>query len=333
MLWTRPAAGSGGAGMVRTMRSVWSGAVSFGLVSIPVKLYPATEAKDVRFHLVDPETGRRVRYRRVVEEDRSLPDVVMGEEDAAPGASEEVALEDDAGEEPQGPASPPGPEREEPRDREVAFEDLERAYEIEPGEQVTVTQEELRRLRPPRSRTIEIEDFVDLASIDPVYFEKSYVLAPEYGGAADKPYVLLMRALERAGRAGIGRFVLRTKPHLVAIRPAGGVLGLETMFFADEVREGSSFVSGVEDVTVSDQELRLAQTLIDTLNVEWDPARYSDTYREELLRRIDEKVPVARPESREEALPARARVDELMDALKASVEEAKKAKKQKRRSA
>ena len=179
------------------MRSVWSGAVSFGLVSIPVKLYPATEAKDVRFHLVDPETGRRVRYRRVVQEDRGLPDVVLGEENAGEDdAAEDDAAEENAAHEVRRPAPEP-PQRDEPRDHEVAFEDLERAYEIEPGEQVTVTQEELRRLRPPRSRTIEIEDFVDLASIDPVYFEKSYVLAPEYGGAADKPYVLLMRALER----------------------------------------------------------------------------------------------------------------------------------------
>ena len=136
------------------MRSVWSGAVSFGLVSIPVKLYPATEAKDVRFHLVDPETGRRVRYRRVVEEDRSLPDVVLGEEDAA---SEEDDPEDDAPDEPQRPAPSP-PEHDEPRDHEIAFEDLERAYEIEPGEQVTVTQEELRGCARPaaarsRSRT------------------------------------------------------------------------------------------------------------------------------------------------------------------------------------
>jgi DNA end-binding protein Ku len=297
------------------MRSVWSGAVTFGLVSIPVKLYPATEAKDVRFHLVDPETGRRVRYRRVVEEDRSLPDVVLGEEGAA---------EDDEVGEARRPASAP-PERDEPPEHEVAFEDLERAYEIEPGEQVTVTQEELRRIRPPRSRTIEIEDFVDLASIDPVYFEKSYVLAPEYGGAADKPYVLLMRALERAGRVGIGRFVLRTKPHLVAIRPRDGALSLETLFFGDEVRDISRVVPAPGSVRIDDRELQLAEDLVGMLATEWDPAAYADTYRQELLSLIGTKAPARSPERDEEPEPARtSEAEVLMDALRRSVEQARR---------
>ncbi len=293
--------------------------MSFGLVSIPVKLYPATEAKDVRFHLVDPETGRRVRYRRVVEEDRSLPDVVLGEEDAA---SEEADPEDDAPDEPQRPAAP---EHDEPRDHEIAFEDLERAYEIEPGEQVTVTQEELRRLRPPRSRTIEIEDFVDLASIDPVYFEKSYVLAPEYGGAADKPYLLLMRALERAGRAGIGRFVLRTKPHLVAIRPRDGVLSLETLFFGDEVRDMSRVVPAPDSVRIGERELQLAEDLVGMLATEWDPSAYADTYRQELLTLLSSKAPTRSHEPEEEPRPARTSdAEALRDALRRSVEEAKR---------
>ena len=303
------------------MRSVWSGAVTFGLVSIPVKLYPATEAKDVRFHLVDPETGRRVRYRRVVEEDRSLPDVVLGEEDAA---SEVVDPEDDAGDEPQRPA-PSTPERDDPPEHEIAYEDLERAYEVEPGEQVTVTQEELRRIRPPRSRTIEIEDFVDLASIDPVYFEKSYVLAPEYGGAADKPYVLLMRALERAGRVGIGRFVLRTKPHLVAIRPRDGVLSLETLFFGDEVRDVSRVVPAPGSVRIDDRELRLADDLIGMLATEWNPAAYADTYRQELLTLLGSKAPTRSREREDEPGPARtSEAEVLMDALRRSVEQAKR---------
>ena len=301
------------------MRSVWSGAVSFGLVSIPVKLYPATEAKDVRFHLVDPETGRRVRYRRVVEEDRSLPDVVLGEEDAA---VEEDEPEDDAADEPRRPAAST-PEA--PHDHEIAYEDLERAYEIEPGEQVTVTQEELRALRPPRSRTIEIEDFVDLASIDPVYFEKSYVLAPEYGGAADKPYILLMRALERAGRAGIGRFVLRTKPHLVAIRPRDGVLSLETLFFGDEVRDISRVVPSPDSVRIGERELQLAEDLVGMLATEWDPSAYADTYRQELLTLLSTKAPTRSHEPEEEPEPPRtSEAEALMDALRRSVEEAKR---------
>jgi DNA end-binding protein Ku len=131
--------------------------------------------------------------------------------------------------------------------------------------------------------------------------------------------------MERSGRAGIGRFVLRTKPHLAVIRPAGDVLGLETMFFSDEVRDGRSLVPGVGSAQISDKEVELAQVLIETLKTEWDPARYEDTYRRELLERIAEKRPVESP-SRHEPEAAGARIEELLDALKASVDEAKKNK-------
>src|SRR5207249_2933468 len=120
--------------------------------------------------------------------------------------------------------------------------ELLRGYETDEGV-VMMTRDEIESVRPQRSRVIEIEDFVDLTDVDPVYFEKSYVLVPQRD--AEKPYALLLRAMERAGRAGIGRFVLRTKPHLVAIRPTGGVLGLETLFFGDEVRDGATLVPGI----------------------------------------------------------------------------------------
>src|SRR5881409_2368503 len=158
-----------------------------------------------------------------------------------------------------------------------------RGYETDDGRVVMLSRDEVESVRPERSRTIEIEDFVALSDIDPVYFEKSYHVAPQTGG--EKPYALLLRAMGRAGRVGIGRFVLRTKPHLVAIRPAGGVLGLETLFFGDEVRDGRTLVPGLGDTEISDRELELAQMLIDTLKTKWDPSRYSDTYRDELLRR------------------------------------------------
>jgi DNA end-binding protein Ku len=305
--------------------------VTFGLVSIPVRLYPATEAKDVRFHLVDPESGRRVRYRRVVERDMDLEDVdeALGEDEAAdedePADDVSRAADDvDEGLPDPSPGGTPGT-RDTAPEVEVEYRELARAYEIEPGEQVTVTQEELRRLRPPRSRTIEIEDFVDLASIDPVYFEKSYVLAPEYGGAADKPYLLLMRALERAGRVGIGRFVLRTKPHLVAIRTRDGLLSLETLFFGDEVRDVSRVVPAPESVRIDDRELRLAEDLIDMLATDWDPSAYADTYRQELLSLIASKTPARAPEDEEAPAPAgTSGAEALMDALRRSVEEAKR---------
>jgi DNA end-binding protein Ku len=301
-------------------RAVWTGSLSFGLVNIPVRLHPATEPKDVRFHLTDAR-GRRVRYRRFV-------------------PVEEPAEEGWAATETQ--ASPVPPERPQqrsegqvagtpdasPRDEEIAFQDLMRGYETDDGRVVLLSHDEVEAIRPEPSRRIEIEDFVALSDIDPVYLDKSYHLAPQPGG--EKPYALLLRAMERAGRVGIGRFVLRTKPHLIAIRPAEGVLGLQTLFFADEVRDGRELVTRVDSAQVSDRELDMAEMLIETLKTEWNPAAYSDSYREELLRRIGEKAPV---EPAEEPPTRTSVLGELMEALQASVEAAKKKGSSKRRPA
>ncbi len=177
-------------------------------------------------------------------------------------------------------------------------------------------------MRPSRSSTIDLEDFVDLDAIDPVYFEKSYYLAPRRG--SDMPYRLLQGALQRTGRAGIGRFVLRTKPHLVAIRPTGEVLGLETLFFGDEVRAASDVVPPA-DRDVSERELRLAEQLVEMLATDWEPEHYADDYRRELLRIVSEKVPVGSESAGDDAsaTTSSSRVEELMEALRLSVEEAK----------
>jgi len=301
-------------------KAVWTGSLAFGLVTIPVRLFPATEQKDIRFHLVDAH-GRRVRYRRfVAAEEPEEPAWEAAEVKPPPVAPVEGRREPEQmpSEAPRGDSGVV--------ETEVAFEDLMRGYETEDGRMLLLGRDEIDSVRPERSRTIEIEDFVDPADIDPVYFEKSYHVAPQRGG--EKPYALLLRAMDRAGRIGIGRFVLRTKPHLVAIRPAGGVLGLETLFFGDEVRDGREMIPGVDAIDVSDRELQMAELLIETLRTEWDPAAYSDTYREELLKQIAEKTPVE-PTEEPVAASAGARVEELMNALKASVEAAKK--KQKKR--
>lgn len=203
-----------------------------------------------------------------------------------------------------------------------------RGYETDDGRVVLLSHDEVEAARPERSRMIEIEDFVALSDIDPVYFDKSYHLVPRPGG--EKPYALLLEAMEHAGRVGIGRFVLRTKPHLIAIRPADGVLGLETLFFADEVRDGRELVTLVDAAQLSDRELEMAELLIETLKTEWNPAAYSDGYREELLRRIGEKAPV---EQVEEPAAGTSALGELMEALQASVEAAKKKGTSKRRPA
>jgi DNA end-binding protein Ku len=292
-------------------RSVWRGTLSFGLVAIPVSLIPATEAKDVRFHLFDRE-GRRVRYRRVVDVGPELD--IAGEED--------VALEDgEAAEDPTDVADVRDPRTEErSTEREVAYGDLVRGYEVEPEAFVFLEREDIERARPEPSRTIDLEVFVELEDIDPVYFEKSYYVVPAPG--AEKPYELLRRTLAETGRIGIGRFVLRTKPHLVALRSLDRVLALETLFFGDEVRDVGPLVGRVGDTSIDERELEVSKLLVDALAAEWDPSMFSDEYREELLRLISERTP-AHVEDDEMPEGRASRIGELLDALRRSVDEAK----------
>jgi DNA end-binding protein Ku len=296
-------------------RSVWTGTLSFGLVSIPVALYPATESKDVRFHLFDRK-GRRVRYRRVVDETYPLAEPV--EEDEVVDEPTEHPLAKPAEEEDEEAESERAARRGE---TEVDYEDLVRGYEVEPETFVFLEREDIERARPTPSRTIDLEHFVELEDIDPVFFEKAYYVVPAAG--AEKPYALLLEALRQTGRVGIGRFVLRTKPHLVAIRPMDGVLGLETLFFGDEVRPVPSRVKDAGEAAAGGRELEMAKQLVEMLAAEWEPSNFADEYREELLRIISERA----PERLEEARPvASSRIDDLMDALRQSVEEAKHAR-------
>jgi DNA end-binding protein Ku len=279
-------------------RSVWRGTLSFGLVAIPVSLYPATEAKDVRFHLFDRQ-GRRVRYRRVVE---SGPPLGEPEEDDV------------------GPARTDDEER--PAETEVAYQDLVRGYEVEPEAYVFLETEEIERARPSPSRVIDLEEFVRLEDIDPVYFEKAYHVVPARG--AEKPYELLLRTLKESGRVGIGRFVLRTKPHLVALRPMERVLALETLYFGDEVRDADPLVGYLARGAVTQQEIDISKQLVEALASEWDPSRFADEYREELLRMIAERTPERAAEEMEEpSEDPGSRLRDLMETLRRSVEEAK----------
>ena len=294
-------------------RSVWKGTLSFGLVAIPVSLFPATEPKDVRFHLFDRQ-GRRVRYRRVVDAGPS------------PGAvPDEAEVDAEEVEEAEERAAPVRDDRPQPGDErtgqvEVAYEDLVRGYEVEPESYVFLEPGEIERARPTPSRAIDLELFVRLEEIDPVFFEKSYHVVPAPG--AEKPYALLLRTLTESGRIGIGRFVLRTKPHLVALRPRNEALALETLFFGDEVREVPDAVRGLARTPVGQRELDVSIQLVEALAAEWEPSMFADEYREELLRMIAERTPERIEESVDEA-GGESRVDELLDALRRSVEEAK----------
>jgi DNA end-binding protein Ku len=308
-------------------RSVWRGTLSFGLVAIPVSLYPATEAKDVRFHLFD-RRGRRVRYRRVVEAD--LPYDEPEEADVGDSDADADAAADTAALEPARDRARDPEEADAPAETEVAYEDLVRGYEVEPQTYVFLETEEIERARPAPSRVIDLEHFVRLEEIDPIFFEKAYYVAP--GRGSEKSYELLLRTLTETGRVGIGRFVLRTKPHLVALRPMEGALALETLFFGDEVRDPVSVVGELGRAAVTKREVDVSKQLVEALATEWEPSRFADEYREELLRMIAERTPERIEEPSEAAVPE-ARVGELLDALRRSVEEAKVRRKSKGRRA
>src|SRR6201991_2727908 len=196
-------------------RSMWSGAISFGLVNVPIKLYSAVSKKTVRFHQINSETGSRISQKRV--------DATTGEE--------------------------------------VPYENLVKGYELTRDQYVIITPEELETLEPEKSRTIDIEDFVDLAEIDPIFYDHPYYLVPDKGAA--KAYGLLLNAMRESGRVAIARVVLRSKEQLVAIRPNrdGNVLMMETMIFADEVvpKEDLDGLPEAEELQVSDREVKMAQ--------------------------------------------------------------------------
>jgi DNA end-binding protein Ku len=205
--------------------------------------------------------------------------------------------------------------------------DVVRGVELPEGDLVTVTDDEFESLAPERSRTIELEEFVDLNEIDPVFYEKSYHIAPARKMGAEKPYVLLLKALQASSMVGIGRFVLRTKPHLVAIRPLEQTLALETLFFGDEVRSPEEFAVRPTDVAISEREVKTARQLISAMATEWSPSNHADAYREELLSMLRRKAPAApAPISESTAVSD---IGDLMAALRSSVEAAKQRQKTK----
>lgn len=253
-------------------RAIWSGAISFGLVNVPIKLYSATSAKTVRFHQLHDRDGVRIQQRRVCPAD--------GEE--------------------------------------VAYEHIVKGFEIAPDRYVVVRQAELDALDPRRTKTIDLEAFVELAEIDPVYYDSAYHVAPATGGA--KPYALLLSAMEQAGKVAIGRFVLRTRQQLCALRPAGGVLVLSTMLYGDEVNapERLDELEALGEVEAHEREVAMAGQLIESLSVPFDPAAYRDEYREQVLALIERKA-AGEEIAVQPAEPAPAAVPDLMAALEASV--------------
>src|SRR3954451_11444073 len=255
-------------------RSIWSGAISFGLVNVPVKLFSAVSKKTVRFNQLNKDTGNRIQQKRV--------DPETGEE--------------------------------------VTYEQIVKGYELTKDRYVVIRPEELDSLDPERTRSIDIEDFVDLADIDPVYYDHPYYLVPDKGAA--KAYGLLLGAMQEAGKVAIARVVLRSKEQLVAIRPHkdGNLLMMETMIFADEVVPADELdgLPEAKELKASDRELKMAEQLIESLASDFDPTRYHDEYREKVLELIEAKAEGAEIVAQPEA-PKAERVPDLMAALEASL--------------
>jgi DNA end-binding protein Ku len=205
---------------------------------------------------------------------------------------------------------------------EVDYDDIVKGADVGDGKFVTLTPEELEAVEPGRSRTIDIADFVDVADIDPIFYQKTYYLAPK-DEPAQRAYSLLLRAMDEAQRVGIATFVMRSKQYLAAVRPQGDVLTLETMFFADEVRDPASELEQLPGkVKLKTRDVDMAVSLIESMTTEWNPSNYHDTYRErveELIeaKKDDEEVVTTQPESDE------GQVLDLMDALQASLDRAR----------
>jgi DNA end-binding protein Ku len=253
-------------------RPIWSGTISFGLVSVPVRMYTATASQELRFHFLDRRDMSPIGYDKVNKE--------TGES--------------------------------------VDPENIIRGFEVEKGRFVEVTEEDVDRLDIELTHTIDICDFVSIDEIDPLFFRKGYYLLPQEG--AEKPYRLLVKALQETGRVAIAKVVIRNKQHLSCIRPVDDALVLETMYYADEVRQPEA----APKPQVREAEVDMAKTLIENLAAEWDPERYHDRYRNELLELLQKKAEGAElPEPQQEE---GGEVVDLMEALRQSVAATKRSR-------
>jgi DNA end-binding protein Ku len=260
------------------MRAIWSGTISFGLVSVPVRMFPATESKELRFHFLHKKDLTPIAYEKVRRDDR------------------------------------------EPVDRD----EIVRGFEIEKGRYVPLEDDDLDRLDVELTHSIDICDFVDLEEIDPVYFRKAYYLLPSEG--AEKPYRLLVRALEETGKVAIAKVVIRNKQHLSAVRPYEGVLLLETMYYADEVRKPEALDGELGKAKLQQAEVEMAKSLVENLSEPFKPEKYTDEYRKELLELIKAKA-----EGEPLPEPAGAEVGEVVDLMAALRESVERTKKQRRK--
>lgn len=256
------------------LRTMWKGSISFGLVNIPIKMYAATENKDIRFRNLHKECNTPIKYKKIC------------------------------------PTC----------DKEVTEDEIVKGFEYEPGKFVIISKEDFNSVKEEiNTKSIEIMDFVKLSEIDPIYFDKSYYLAPQ--DSIGKAYKLLRKAMKDSKRIAIARITIRNKQSLAAIRVLDNSLVMETIYYPDEVRSIKDVPGMPESEDVDDKELTMANQLIDQLTSKFNPAKYTDTYREALLQMINNKIEGKEVHVSKEA-PEQNVID-LMDALKASLSQAK----------
>lgn len=256
------------------MRPLWKGAVSFGLIYVPVKMYAATEKKDVKFNYLHEKCRTPVQYRKY-----------------CPSC-----------------------------ETEVAAEEVVRGYEYEKGKFVIMREEDFDRLPGEKTRSVEILDFVSLAEIDHIYYDKAYYLAPGEGG--QKVYELLKKAMSESNKVAVGRVVIRSKEALAVLRAAGNTLVMSTMFYPDEVRSPAAIDELGYRVELHENEVKMAVSLVENLSSHFNPEKYNNRYREVLMEAIHGKI--TGEEVQTAAAPEAAKVVDLMSALKASIDLAKK---------
>ncbi|PYJ00457.1 MAG: Ku protein [Verrucomicrobia bacterium] len=261
-------------------RAIWKGSISFGLVNIPIALYPATRREELKFRLLRKSDLSPVNYRRVAEKDG----------------------------------------------KEVPWDQIVKGYEYEKGRYVVLKDEDFERVDLEATQTVDIQDFVDLEEIDPMFFYKPYYLEPQKGG--DKAYALLRDALKDSNKVGIAKVVIKTRQYLAGVKPEDGALVLELMHFADELADPQK-LHVPKKLEIGKREMTMAKSLIDSMSSKWEPQKYKDDYREALMEVIEEKVEAGGKEIEEKPKKALkpTKVIDLVSVLQKSLEQTGSAKK------
>ena len=266
-------------------RAIWKGSISFGLVNIPIALYPATRREEFKFRLLRKTDLNPVNYKRVAEKDG----------------------------------------------KEVPWDQIVKGYEYEKGKYVVLKDEDFQRVDVEATQTVDIQDFVELDEIDPIFFYKPYYLEPQKGG--DKAYALLRDALKDSKKVGVAKVVIKTREYLAGVKPEDGALVLELMHFADELADTTK-LHIPKKVEIGKREMTMAKSLIDSMSSKWNPEKYKDDYREALMEVIEEKVESGGKEIEEKPkkAPKPTKVIDLVSVLQKSLEETGERKKTSARS-